>query len=250
MLDKKWQKRLLRKSGTAVCLVAAAAMAVGPTAAYAATGAATEAPASGMQLQEVGEEGYEYDISKSTTVSVTGTEGNVYTGEALDPIFLADSANGSLSEYSKSTTRPDDNWFTSAYLVEYENNTNAGTASYTITGGKDLGASDWASKYTGVLKGTFEIAKADLAQAKSVELADGEKGTYLADGNAIAPKLKIAFKSHMGWTPDYSSQIEVSIIWRPTMTGRMCIATQRVKSSTKSRRRASIPLKLLRRART
>lgn len=96
----------LRKGGLALCLAAATSMAIGPTVAYAGqtyTESAISPTALTAGLLDVGEEGYEYDISKSETVSVTGTEGNVYTGEALDPIFMYDSANSSLSEYNKST---------------------------------------------------------------------------------------------------------------------------------------------------
>ena len=133
---------------------------------------------------------YEADISKSTTITVNGTEGNSYLGVPLDPITMSDSANENSDWFTKSLSREEGGWFD--YVVEYENNTNPGKATYTITGGRDAGASEWATNYTGTLSGTFEIAQGDLANAE-VSLVGGKGGVFFGDGaTAVTPAIKVS----------------------------------------------------------
>lgn len=66
---------------------------------------------------------------------VSGDETQYWTGSTITPITVSDKEGNLLSEGTD-------------YTIEYANNVNAGTASYTITG---------AGTYVGQLKGTFTI---------------------------------------------------------------------------------------------
>ena len=132
---------------------------------------------------------YIYDLGKGSTATFTlkiasaeltkdmvqKIEAQTYTGEAITPVTLI-CGDYTLVEGTD-------------YTIEYADNTNAGTASYTITG---------AGIFTGELTGEFEIVKAtpkydiptNLVASDGVTLADVE----LPEGFAWADETKVIGK--------------------------------------------------------
>lgn len=74
-------------------------------------------------------------VNSISNCEINGTDTQYYTGSAITPITVSDKEGNLLSEGTD-------------YTIEYANNVNVGTASYTITG---------AGAYVGQLKGTFTI---------------------------------------------------------------------------------------------
>jgi len=82
------------------------------------------------------------------------------------------------------------------YKVDYENNVNVGTASYSVT--------TRGSNLEGSLAGTFEIEKGNLAEA-SISWAEGVNDKYVQSGEAVTPEPQVSLgtvKSSDGWGED------------------------------------------------
>ena len=112
------------------------------------------------------------DLSNAT---LTGIENKTYSGSAQTQNLTLSDLGGTLVENTD-------------YTVSYSNNTNAGTATITITG---------KGNYTGTITPTFEITPLELADSSDFYLSYLDQITYRAweGGGAFTPKVRLYYIS-------------------------------------------------------
>ena len=112
------------------------------------------------------------DLSNAT---LTGIENKTYSGSAQTQNLTLSDLGGTLVENTD-------------YTVSYSNNTNAGTATISITG---------KGNYTGTITPTFEITPLELADSSDFYLSYLDQITYRAweGGGAFTPKVRLYYIS-------------------------------------------------------
>lgn len=176
---------------------------------------------------------------QTATVTVTG-KGN-YTGTATGTFTIHPSNGGNLSAakitvtekniiYDGKEKKPkitvtlqDVTVPEASYTVKYANNIKAGTANIIVT------AKSGDQRYTGVAKGTFTIAKADLASADfTFSDSDNKSNTnpqYSYTGADIKPEpgIKVGsetLKKNTDFTYSYSNNKSIGTTATVTITGK------------------------------
>ena len=143
-------------------------------------------------IDVAGNPGYFSTLGEATDISsaaVSAIEDRTYTGSPIEPEFMV-TLSGNRLEKGRD------------YTVEFTDNTNVGTATFTVTG---------TGNYNGSLSGSFEIVAADIEQAEVT--ADDQVYT----GSELKPAVTVALNgktlvSGTDYTVEYGDNVNVGTV--------------------------------------
>ena len=139
------------------------------------------------------------DLSASATgTTVTGITNATYTGSAItQDIVVKAKVNGTLTTLKKGTD----------YTVSYADNTNAGTATLTITG---------KGHFAGKVNKTFKISKFDISKDNAATVTGLTSKSYTGSAITQAPTVKaklngkdVTLKQGTDFKVSYSNNVKV-----------------------------------------